>query len=588
MNELSVKQATLIENPASTSGGADKASAPSGLTNAFQKLVSKASVNFAATSGSVQDRSAILAGIGALNVNTVDDRPYSDIDRPERNDDNLGDIDRPVNERVDNPQDNRIENRADNQTDNNQSSLKVSETPANNEQGEQNNRGQENTQNNNENSSAGQDSGNDNDNTGNSSAVNEQNNGENQATTKPTDGQQAINASNNPAAQLLAATEIVSAAKSIGKAQQQTGPAAKTGGQENIDTTKGLDVKTEKAVKPTQVANANAAEKGTNNQNTEKAANPAQFIQQQGLDKTSLDTVKTSTVVQQSQALSQKLGNGERLQVNVEVSKESEKLVSRPANLLNSAAAATAEAKSKATANGQPNGNAQNVNLQQTANVAATQNQSNQQGVTQSAAARFQAITGTGAVASNGASTVAITEGGAQNANTAASAPSSNALQNAQSTSQQSPTQTQNRAPLPGHNVVDQVNVKISKALQAGVDKIKIQLRPAELGRVEVKLELTGDGRAQAVVTADNKDTLELLRRDASELQRALSDAGLNLDQNDLEFNLKGQEHQTADNNGNGTSNGPDGLADADGDAETDSVQTETNIIEDDRVDVRA
>jgi len=591
MNELSVKQATLIENPASTSGGADKAAGTAGLTNAFQQLVSKASVNFAATPKSVQDPSALLAGVGALNVNRVDDPPYRETERPDRNDENLGDLDRPVNERIDNPQDNRVDSRADN----NQGGLKISDGPVTNEQTDQNSSGRDNAQgNNSDNSSSAQNNDNDNDKASNASANSEQNNGENQASKVPTSTavQQAAIASNNPVVQSLAAAEIVGAAKSNGQAQQQTGPAAKINAQENSNSPKGLDVKSEKVVKPT--ANVNAADKGAKIPNTVpntvKVENLAQQLQQQGLGKTSLETVKTTAVDQQSQALSQKLGNGERLQVNVEVNRESEKLVSRPANLLNSAATATAEAKSKATAtaNGQGNGNAQNVNSQQTVNVAATQNQANQQGVTQSAAARFQAITGTGAVASNGASTAAISEGGAQNANTAAPAPSSNALQNAQSTSQQSATQTQNRAPLPGHSVVDQVNVKISKALLAGVDKIKIQLRPAELGRIEVKLELSNDGRAAAVVTADNKDTLELLRRDASELQRALSDAGLNLDQNDLEFNLKGQEQQTADNNSQGSGNGPDGLVDTDGDVEIDSVQAETNIIEDDRVDVRA
>ncbi len=52
--------------------------------------------------------------------------------------------------------------------------------------------------------------------------------------------------------------------------------------------------------------------------------------------------------------------------------------------------------------------------------------------------------------------------------------------------------------------VLDQVSVQITKALKAGVDRINIQLKPANLGRIEVNLELSQDGRVAAVVTADN------------------------------------------------------------------------------------
>lgn len=90
--------------------------------------------------------------------------------------------------------------------------------------------------------------------------------------------------------------------------------------------------------------------------------------------------------------------------------------------------------------------------------------------------------------------------------------------------------------------VTDQVAVRISKAVADGLDRINIQLRPAALGRVSVSMELGHDGRIQAVVTADNTGTLDMLKQDARALEKALAEAGLKTDSGSLSFNLRGQE----------------------------------------------
>ncbi|MFC1674244.1 flagellar hook-length control protein FliK, partial [Pseudomonadota bacterium] len=98
--------------------------------------------------------------------------------------------------------------------------------------------------------------------------------------------------------------------------------------------------------------------------------------------------------------------------------------------------------------------------------------------------------------------------------------------------------------------VTEQVTVQISKALNDGMDKIRIQLKPAHLGRVDVQLEMTQDGRVTAVISADNKDTLDLLKQDSRELERALREAGLDLNSGDLSFNMRGEngsEQEVAD-----------------------------------------
>lgn len=92
-----------------------------------------------------------------------------------------------------------------------------------------------------------------------------------------------------------------------------------------------------------------------------------------------------------------------------------------------------------------------------------------------------------------------------------------------------------------------QVAVQIRRAVIEGDDHLSIQLKPAELGRIDVRLHFTGDGRVSAHVTADNVATLDLMQRDTRGLERALQDAGLQTDSGSLSFNLRGDNRQAHD-----------------------------------------
>jgi len=122
----------------------------------------------------------------------------------------------------------------------------------------------------------------------------------------------------------------------------------------------------------------------------------------------------------------------------------------------------------------------------------------------------------------------------------------------------------------PGRNApaTDQVSVSLKKAVENGDSKLRIQLRPHELGRVEVKLDIAGDGRAKAMVLAERPETLELLQRDSRVLERALQDAGLKTDHNSLSFDLQGRDgedraqhaqREDAEDKGTSTENADDG-----------------------------
>ena len=92
----------------------------------------------------------------------------------------------------------------------------------------------------------------------------------------------------------------------------------------------------------------------------------------------------------------------------------------------------------------------------------------------------------------------------------------------------------------------DQVAVKLSATAKEGGGKVTIRLTPEELGKVDIKMEISKDGLVRAVVAVDRPETLELLQRDAKGLERILQDAGLRTDGDSLEFDLRGDGGQYA------------------------------------------
>jgi flagellar hook-length control protein FliK len=88
-----------------------------------------------------------------------------------------------------------------------------------------------------------------------------------------------------------------------------------------------------------------------------------------------------------------------------------------------------------------------------------------------------------------------------------------------------------------------QVAVHIIRAVADGISRFNMQLRPAELGRVEVKLEISRDGAVRAMVIADRQETVDHLQRDSRALERALQDAGLKANSQNLQFSLRGGQN---------------------------------------------
>ncbi len=89
--------------------------------------------------------------------------------------------------------------------------------------------------------------------------------------------------------------------------------------------------------------------------------------------------------------------------------------------------------------------------------------------------------------------------------------------------------------------VIDQVKVNITKSAVKGVDKVEIQLKPEDLGHIEVKMQIGKDGKLQAHIVASRPETAEMLQKDISSLQKAFNDAGFQTDEGSLSFSFRNE-----------------------------------------------
>lgn len=180
--------------------------------------------------------------------------------------------------------------------------------------------------------------------------------------------------------------------------------------------------------------------------------------------------------------------------------------------------------------------------------------------------------------------------GGGEGTNTANANAANRAQQTAAAQKAQQPQAA--RAPEQAKPLLQQISVNISKAVSEGMDRITIQLRPSELGRVEVKLEVSQNGRVSATIIADRPEALELLRNDSRNLEKALQEAGLDTQSGDLNFNLRDQQENPGETDSDSRMAGEDEAVD-DGDLEAELATRILNgdigdVISDMRVDIRA
>lgn len=97
--------------------------------------------------------------------------------------------------------------------------------------------------------------------------------------------------------------------------------------------------------------------------------------------------------------------------------------------------------------------------------------------------------------------------------------------------------------------------VEIAARAQAGGTRFEIRLDPPELGRIDVRLDVDRSGQVTTRLVVEKSETLDFLRRDSSELERALQQAGLKTGDNGLQFSLRDQTAGGQDSRENWRSN---------------------------------
>jgi flagellar hook-length control protein FliK len=107
-------------------------------------------------------------------------------------------------------------------------------------------------------------------------------------------------------------------------------------------------------------------------------------------------------------------------------------------------------------------------------------------------------------------------------------------------TASSAPAPAQAQSPTPAAAVpLAGLAVEIATQAHGGKNHFEIRLDPPELGRIDVKLDVDRDGNVSTRLVVDRSDTLDLLKRDASTLERALQQAGLKTSDQGLDFSLR-------------------------------------------------
>jgi flagellar hook-length control protein FliK len=83
--------------------------------------------------------------------------------------------------------------------------------------------------------------------------------------------------------------------------------------------------------------------------------------------------------------------------------------------------------------------------------------------------------------------------------------------------------------------------LQIAVTAQSGKSRFEIRLDPAELGRIDVRIDVDRHGQVTSHLTVEKPETLAMLRQDAPQLQRALDNAGFKTGDNGLQFSLRDQ-----------------------------------------------
>jgi flagellar hook-length control protein FliK len=94
--------------------------------------------------------------------------------------------------------------------------------------------------------------------------------------------------------------------------------------------------------------------------------------------------------------------------------------------------------------------------------------------------------------------------------------------------------------------------VEIAASARSGKTRFDVRLDPADLGRIDVRIDVDRNGQVTSHLRVEKPETLTMLQQDAPQLRQALDDAGLKTGNSGLQFSLRDQS-SSGQNNGNQT-----------------------------------
>jgi flagellar hook-length control protein FliK len=94
--------------------------------------------------------------------------------------------------------------------------------------------------------------------------------------------------------------------------------------------------------------------------------------------------------------------------------------------------------------------------------------------------------------------------------------------------------------------------VEIAASAHSGKTRFDVRLDPADLGRIDVRIDVDRNGQVTSHLRVEKPETLSMLQQDAPQLRQALDDAGLKTGTGGLQFSLRDQS-SSGQNNGNQT-----------------------------------
>lgn len=89
---------------------------------------------------------------------------------------------------------------------------------------------------------------------------------------------------------------------------------------------------------------------------------------------------------------------------------------------------------------------------------------------------------------------------------------------------------------------LQQVKSQMKAALQKGETHMLVKLTPDDLGKIDIKLDISRDGTVSALFKTDNRETMILLSKYTDDLRQIFGEAGLSTDTSSMNFSSSDQQ----------------------------------------------